>query len=256
MGLLQGVFGSKPTVPSLPPLTLEQEQQKAIAGNLAATPQAEQLVGAANQFSREQVNQMLRAVIPNYDQITQNISGNIASETAGQLPKDVQDAIQNSAAARSLGTGTGGGGMGRNLVARDLGLTSLQLTQQGLSSAESWLRTANAMYAPSMLNLTSMFVSPEQQAAFDVQERNYQFQREWMKSQVAAMPDPVLAGINQEIYGLMLAYVGGGGGGGYSGYKGFGGGGGGGMGMGGEDSLAIAAGGGGMTSGGMAIPAI
>jgi hypothetical protein len=207
-GILSGVFGSKPVVPELPALTMTGEQKAAIAGNQAIMPQAEGLVSQANQFSRDQVTQMLRSIIPGYDKIASNISGNIESLTGGKIPTDVSDAVQNSAAARSLGTGTAGGGMGRNLVARDLGLTSLALTQQGLSAAESWMKTSQELYAPTQISLSSMFVSPMQQAGFDVEERNAQYQQKWMKAQVNAMPDPVLAGINQEIYGLMQSFVG------------------------------------------------
>jgi hypothetical protein len=33
-----------------------------------------------------------------------------------------------------------------------------------------------------------MFITPAQQAQFDVEERNAQFQRQWMQNQISAMP--------------------------------------------------------------------
>jgi hypothetical protein len=190
-----GLFGSKPVVPDLPSLSLPVEQQKALAANLAAIPQAEQIAGRVNLFNQQQLDQMLENVIPNYKALTTDISQNISQMAAGQVPTDVQGQIQRSAAARALGGGYAGTEAQKNLVARDLGLTSLDLTQKGLASAESWMRTASSIYEPGMFNVTSMFVSPAQQAGFDVAERQSQFQRQWMQNQISAMPDPTAVGI-------------------------------------------------------------
>lgn len=55
----------------------------------------------------------------------------------GQLPQDVQNAVTRHALAQGGSVaGAGGGlGLGRDLVARDLGLTSLDLSNQRLNSA-------------------------------------------------------------------------------------------------------------------------
>jgi len=54
----------------------------------------------------------------------------------GALPLDVQNAATRSALAKS-GSTSGGLGLGRDLVARDLGLTSLDLQQQRLNNAST-----------------------------------------------------------------------------------------------------------------------
>lgn len=226
-GVLSGIFGSKPDVPTLPSLDLATEQKKAVSGNLGVLPEAQGLVSKTNLFNIDQINKMLAQAIPGYGDITGNVAKNIQSLTAGEIPQDVQEAVTRGAAGRALSGGYGGTQAGNNLVARDLGLTSLGLTQQGLSSAESWMKTMDSLYAPGMLNLSSMFVSPMQQAGFDVTERNAQFERSWLSSQIESMPDPVLSGINAEIMQLLNSYVGSLGGGGMKG--GGGGGGGGGM---------------------------
>lgn len=180
--------GTKPKVPDLPSLSLPREQQKALAANLAAVPGAEKIATKVDLFNQQQVDQMLSHVIPNYQAITGNIGKNIQALTAGQIPSDVQAQIQQSTAAQALAGGYSGSQAGADLTARDLGLTSLQLTQQGLASAQSWLQTANNLYAPGRFNVSSMFVTPSQQASFDVEERNAQFQRQWMQNQIAAQP--------------------------------------------------------------------
>jgi len=217
MGVLQEIFGSKPSVPPLQKLNLQSEQQTAITGNLSALPATEKLVGQANQFTQQQIQQMLSSVIPNYGEITGAASTDIESLLKGQIPTDVSNAVQSNAAARALSGGFAGSGMHGDLVARDLGLTSLNLIDKGISSAESWLKTMDAMYQPGMMNVSSMFISPLQQAGFDVEERNMQFERSWLQNQINAMPDPVLGGIESRIYGLAEAYLSKGGGGNFGG---------------------------------------
>lgn len=185
---LDSLLGQKPTVPNLPTINLGTEQQKAIAANQAALPSAEKLVGAANQFSQSQINQMLEQAIPGYSSIAKTISGNIASEVSGQIPTDVQQQVENLTAGQALAGGYAGSGAHGALVARDLGLTSLDLTQQGLSSMEGWTRTAASLYEPSMINVSSMFITPMQEYQTTNEQNVQQFQRQWMANQIAAQP--------------------------------------------------------------------
>lgn len=208
MSLLTELFGKRPDVPTVPKLDLGTEQQKAIAANQAALPGAEKLVGQANVFSRDQINQMLESVSPGYASMAARAGGVISDMISGKIPGDVSDAVQNSAAARSLGGGFAGSGMARNLVARDLGLTSLDLTQRGINSLQNWSRTMAAIYEPSMMSVSSMFISPMQQATFDVEERNLQLERDWLANQIAAMPDPTTSGMFNEIKGTVEKVIG------------------------------------------------
>lgn len=54
----------------------------------------------------------------------------------GALPQDVRNLVARTALGKS-GTATGGLGLGRDITARDLGLTSLQLSQQRLQNAST-----------------------------------------------------------------------------------------------------------------------
>jgi len=208
MSFLTELVGSKPTVPTLPSLSLSDEQAKAISSNQANLASSESLVSSANLFSRDQINQMLQAAIPGLSGMESSISGNIESELKGQLPADVKTEVTNAAAAKALSGGTSGSEFGRNIVARDLGLTSLDLTNQGLSSAENWMKTVSSIYEPSMMSVGSMFITPAQQASFDVEERNAQFQQQWMQNQINAMPAPWATDLKQFVYRAMSAYSG------------------------------------------------
>lgn len=192
MSFLTDLFGSRPTVPTLPRTNLSDQQQAAITANQAALPGAESLVGQSNLFTRDQLNQM----IPGLAELSGGAAiSDIESLLKGEIPTDVSQAVESATAARSIGGGYGGSGMGRNLTARDLGLTSLDLTQRGLSSAENWMRTMTSIYAPSMLNVSSMFVTPQQMYQTTNEQNVQQFQRNWLSNQIQAMPDPVTVGL-------------------------------------------------------------
>jgi len=197
---LSSVFGSRPTLPAWHGLDLANEQRVATQNNISNAPEASKLAN----LTEDQILSMLRTAVPGFDKMRATASGNIESMLEGKIPQDVQDAITNSAAGRNLGLGTAGSGFGRDLVARDLGITSLNLTEKGLSSAESWLASTERMLSPAMATYTNMFVTPGEQASFDVNERNMQFEHDWLGSQISAMPDPGTAGIIHQFDGTTL----------------------------------------------------
>lgn len=201
------LVGSKPTVPDLKPLSLSVEQQKALTANLQALPQAERVAGKVNTFNQQQIDQMLERIIPNYKGITGAIGGNIEDLTKGIVPQDVQDVYQRSDAAKFITGGLGQEQL-KNLTARDLGRTSLDLTLKGQQAAQSWIQSVAQLYEPGMFNISSMFVTPQQMAAFDTQERNAQFQAQWMRNQIEAMPAPWAEDLKQFIYRAMSVYSG------------------------------------------------
>ena len=189
MSFWRDLVGSKPVVPSWNPLNLAGEQQTSIANNIASEPGARQL----SNLTTDQLLSMLSKVDPGFSGDSAQIGKNISSMLKGELPADVSRQSESSDAAKALGGGYAGSGASHALVARDLGLNSLQLTREGLSSAESWLGATEKLLAPAMHTYTSMFITPEQQAGFDVNERNSQFAHDYLKNQIGAMPDPSAA---------------------------------------------------------------
>lgn len=167
---IAGSLSKAGNVPGYTPVDLQAEQNKAIAGNIGALEQAKKLGVSVDTFNTTEIGRMLRTAMPYYDEISGKVVKNITSMLSGELPGDVSGAIQRSGAARALAGGYGGTGMHHDLVARDLGLTSLQLTQQGLSSAESWLNTASRLTIPGQFNVASMFVNPMASADFNANQ--------------------------------------------------------------------------------------
>lgn len=198
--ILGGV--TKPKVPDWTDINLSDQQAKAISSNQAALPGAEALVSSANQFSQDQINKMLEQAIPGYSNIVGSASADIESMLKGQIPTDVSDAVQSNAAARALGGGYSGSGAARNLVARDLGLTSLDLTGKGISAAETWMQNMNNLYRPSMIDVSSMFVTPQQMFQDTFQNQEQQWNVQWLKNQVKAMGDPTWTAIGQFVGGI------------------------------------------------------
>lgn len=181
-GVLSNFVRGKPDMPALPVIDPGKEQGKAISNNLAALPGAESLASGVNLFNQQQMQKMLENAIPNYSGMKADITTNIESLLKGEIPGDVAAAISRSGAAKSLQGGFAGSGMHGDLVARDLGTTSLALMQQGMSQAEQWMNVAAKLETPGLFNMSTMFLTPQQQLAFDTEERNTRFGYEWGKN--------------------------------------------------------------------------
>jgi hypothetical protein len=199
-------YGSKPKVPEFP--SLGDIGADAMAANQANLPGAQKLASETNLFNLQQLKSMLEGFSPGMGATNEKVGQLIQSQLRGEIPKDVQDAIQNSAAARSIGGGYGGSGMHGKRVARDFGMTSYDITAKGISSAERWMQMTSSMVQPSMMNATSMFMTPGM--ALDVAQSK--FQRDLYAAGIAAAPDPVKRGrADQEmaIFGMLMSAVGG-----------------------------------------------
>lgn len=219
IGSAIGAFGKKPEVPTLKDINVNQVQKDTVGGNLANFGDIAKLATSVNLFNQDQLNALIDRALPG---AREQIASNIGSQLRGEVPKDVANAITTYNASRGLGALTSGSGFQNSVTARDLGLTSLNLIDKGLSSAESWLQRA----AAPQMDVTSMFFTPQQRLAFEQQQQGAQFQRDLMAAQVKAAPDPATAALGKEIdrffntaasVGMMAAGGGMGGGGGMMG---------------------------------------
>jgi hypothetical protein len=135
----------------------------------------------------------LGAVYPNLSGTNAQLSSVIGSQLRGELSADTQAAIQDAAARFGVTSGMPGSGLQRNRVARDFGMTSQQLQQQGIQNYNSLIPTIKG----------TQTVSPETQIGLN--ERN---------AYMAAMPNPGAAAAESErIYQKYLNQAAGGGGG-------------------------------------------
>lgn len=101
---------------------------KAIDANQAG---AERTATATNKYNQSEMDRLLNQSIPGWSDIQAKRAGAASSFLSGSLPPDVEAAVRRSSAARALEGGYGGSPAARNLEARDLGLTSLDLINRG-----------------------------------------------------------------------------------------------------------------------------
>lgn len=131
------LFGRRAKTAPFVPLNLSDEQRKAVEGNLS---------------NKDSIDTLLNRMMPGFSDILKQGSTNTLSELRGEIPKDVQDSIYRQSAFQALSGGFGGSGMAHALTARDLGKTSLDLTNMGNNSAQLWSQFAKQNYDPYMVS--------------------------------------------------------------------------------------------------------
>lgn len=109
----------------------------ALAGREANFDRAAAIASKQNTFDQQEMERMLEQSIPGYKGIQASRSGAAASFLKGDIPDDVRAQVFRKGAAKSLGGGYGGSDASRNLTARDLGLTSLDLIDKGQRYSQS-----------------------------------------------------------------------------------------------------------------------
>lgn len=173
-------------VPEFKPIDSQAEQKKAVDANAANLPGAQSLASDVNRFNQAELMDALRSAIPNFDQIAENTNRLVQDFTAPGIPQDIQDLIRRKSTARAVEGGYGGSQAATNLELRNLGLTGLELASKKLGAAESWLGFARQNMVAPQFDVTSMFLTPQQQIALSVSERDKQFNRDFANNQISA----------------------------------------------------------------------
>lgn len=184
-----GLWSSKPDVPNFHWTDLVQQQLDTAAGNLGVLPSSEELGSQVNDFMRGERGKTL-ATIPGLTDIEGQTTKDLSSWLRGELPADVSSAVSRASNARAYAGGYGGSGMGRNLQARDLGLTSLNLMQSAVPLGQQYAQNEYRMRAVPEYDPTSMFLNPMQSAQFNAAQQQQNWQRDWLANQIAAQPEP------------------------------------------------------------------
>jgi hypothetical protein len=188
--ILGGLFGPKKVkVPELKPIDFAAEQRQAIQQNIASLEPATELAQKTTAAEQSQLEAQLRRAIPGYDQLVKQAGANIGAALRGEISPEVSAQIQRSTAGRALTGGFGAGsGFGRALTARDLGLTGMQLQNQGLAQAQNFIQQQRAFGMTQPFSVSSMFITPNQRIGFMQQQQQAQYARDMAAAQVAAQP--------------------------------------------------------------------
>lgn len=155
----------------------------------AAMPGTEALETRRNEFARNELRKMLGETIPGYEEGQEQRAGTALSLMRGEIPADVQDLIQRRAAGQAVGGGYGGSTVGRNLVARDLGRTSLDL--MGLGQQQF----ANILGTTPRPEMASYVLSPAQILALRSGERAQKMQAMTGAAMAPGASDTAAAGL-------------------------------------------------------------
>ena len=207
------------SIANTPGLDIDELTGQALTNQQKHLPQAQQLVRSEATTQQDLLNTLAEQSLPGFSAARQQGLNSTNALLAGQIPGDVSEAVQRSGAARALGGGYGGSGMHRNLVARDLGLTSLDLKGRGLG----WLQALRGMSPMAQPQNALAFAGPDSAGLINIrgQERaqrmNILAQRAGIQGQTGAWGD-FLGNIGGALMGAgAQGLVGGGFGGGMGG---------------------------------------
>lgn len=151
------------------PKTLDWQNMlsQILSVNQASEGQREDLARRTNQFNSKEAIKMHSSMQPYFQQLNDQIGRNAASYSKGELPDDVVASIGRASASRGLqggfGQGARGGGVGTSMGSlnlRNLGLTSLQLSQYGTQTAMEANKLAKYL-SPDLADSMAWGVSPQ-----------------------------------------------------------------------------------------------
>lgn len=106
-----------------------------------------------NPVIMEEFYKVMEQALPGFRGIVGDMSQFTSALLSGQLPPDVQAYLEMVLNEQGLQRGISGSEIGRNLVARDLGKTSLDLMQQGFGNATSLIQTARTQLFPPIVDI-------------------------------------------------------------------------------------------------------
>jgi len=190
---LKSIFGSKVKVPKFIKVDPDEQVKKAFKSMQKQLPEGAAIAKDIGKADADTALAVLERFAPGTGKVIAQQMENIQAGLAGEVPTDVQNLVQNRAAARSFAGGFGGSEAARNLELRDLGLTSLQRMDTAMAQANQTLGLFKSM-TPAQQSVGSMFMTPQQRLAHAVNERNTKFQRDFAQAQEKAKPNPIAKG--------------------------------------------------------------
>lgn len=152
------------------PVDLQEEQTKALDGNLANQEKINTLVSSTNSFNQSQATSMMESAIPGFSALQSKLMAttNDLLTNPYELPKDVQNNLERLAAERGVSAGTRGTFNEFSLL-RDFGVNSLQYGESRINQAgslagiiSSIAPKANVMSPLSFYNTPAQYVQNQQ----------------------------------------------------------------------------------------------
>lgn len=168
LSLAQGLLSKKKAAPGVAyqPPNLQDEQKKAIEGNINAEDDIEQLLHRSNSFAQDEATSLMEKAMPGYGTLSKkltDLSGELLTNPYS-LPPDVQRDIERKAAERGISVGTQGQTREFSLL-RDLGVNALEYGNSRINQAQSITSLLGSL-APKVnpMSPMSFYVTPAQTA--------------------------------------------------------------------------------------------
>jgi len=168
-------------VADTPGLDLNTITADALAREGANLPAAQALSASEATGRQSLTNQLIEQSMPGFTAARNAGTASANDLIAGKIPNDITDLVQRNSAARALGGGYGGSGMHRNLVGRDLGLTSIGMKSQGMQWLQALRGMSPAVAPQNALSMTGPSASEE--TALRERERLQKLQMLWSIAQ-------------------------------------------------------------------------
>jgi len=176
LGLAGSLFGKKPKIPKFKKVDQAKAQQESIAANLASFDQAKQLADQTTAADQDRLESILSRTMPNYKQMLSGAGSAVQNMISGKLATEDQAMYMRQSAERGGALGLAGSGAGRNLTARDLGLSSLQMTQAGLGAFNQLSSNLRQNYTVNPMSTAFSYASTPQYLQNEVRQNQYAHQ--------------------------------------------------------------------------------
>lgn len=130
---------------------------QAINWNVGQATNFQGLASSFNKGALEDRMDMLGTISPQWQNQRDTADKSNMAMMKGEVPLDVQQQMARTSAYNSFNAGYSGSPSGRQgTLARDLGLTSLGLVQQGQSNAQDWLKTTSDIAMPAQVSAANI----------------------------------------------------------------------------------------------------
>jgi hypothetical protein len=209
-GVQETLLGRKPRLPDLEELNFDDVLGKSLEDywNQYSPDNLDRMSDATNQLNKS-FQERITDLYGNFESDFDLASDVTSSYLRGEIPQDVQDLVRRQTASQAIEGGFGiQSGMGRNLVARDFGLTSMNLYDKGLARSQQQFNLANAYNPFSEMTFINQQAGVGQLYGYYAQEEMYNNSLR-NQQEVAAAARSGKEGIVAPIMGAVGAAVGG-----------------------------------------------
>ena len=192
----EAITGQIPEIADFEKVSPEDAMQAAIDAALNTIDSATEASSRVDTAVTQQALDRLEQIAPGSSSIFGDLARQAASMSRGEIPQDVADQVMGRRAERSSMLGLQGGDS--QITARDLGLTSLDLINQGQSTFERIISAAQGIDPVERQTTVKGFqLDPTTILASEVQQAQILQDTEQARLNAAAAPDPVTRALFQ-----------------------------------------------------------